>query len=160
MQLLFNALVQRVEQKQPVELTLYGAWADAVAPLVGVLKKSPLQRARTLFPQSRTGSLVIAVGSVTVTISSSFLIAAATLILALVPIIIAGGVAIFMVCMGIVLILAVLNGYVDIGAEQDSTTEQDGSTTTRTRIRILNPNCRGQRQAIRAAGVSASISTA
>jgi hypothetical protein len=136
MQQVFAALMQRVEQKQPIELKLYGAWADAVAPLVGVLRQTPLSRARTLFPQSRTGSLSLVVGGVTLTISSSFLIGAATLVIALVPIIIAGGVVTFMACMGIVLILAVLNGYEDIGARQDSTTGADGSTTTETTISI------------------------
>lgn len=136
MQQLFNTLIQRVEQKQPIELKLYGAWADAVAPLVGVLRQTPLSRARTLFPQSRTGSLVLVVGGVSLTISSSFLIAAAPLLLALVPIIIAGGVVVFLSCMGIVLILAVLSGYDDIGATLGSTTEADGATTTETTINI------------------------
>jgi hypothetical protein len=128
---LIDKLIATVEKKDPIDLRLYGDWATAVLPIVQLIKKSPLERVRQTFPSSKTGSIVI---PGVITISSTALAALAGLVLALGSLILLAGASTFLVCLGIAVILAVVNGYVNIEASQTTTTDSQGNPTNETRI--------------------------
>lgn len=129
---LIDKLIATVEKKDPIDLRLYGDWATAVVPIVQLIKKSPLERVRQTFPSSKTGSIVIIPGGIT--ISTTALAALAGLVLALGSLILLAGASTFLVCLGIAVILAVVNGYVNIEASQTTTTDSQGNPTNETRI--------------------------
>lgn len=133
---LINRLIATVEKKDPIELRLYGDWSVAATPIVELLKKSPLDRIKQSFPSSRTGSIELIIGGTAITVSSTALVALAGLVLALGSLILLAGASAFLVCLGIAVILAVLNGYVNIEASQTTATDSQGNPTNATTIRL------------------------
>lgn len=140
-QKLMDKLTATIETKEPIALELYGDWSDAVTPLVELINTDPLELVKQYFPDSLHGSLIIAVGGLFFTITAAELLAMAALVLAIGGMILLVGASVFLVALGIAVILAVLAGYCQIGAEQDTTTDSNGNPENRTRISLLNAGC-------------------
>lgn len=133
-QSMIDATTAIIESGGPLELTLYGSWSESVKPLVDIINTPPLELIKPLFPGTTAGSVVIAVGAVTVTLTGAQI---AAIILAVGALILMSGAAVFVTALGIAVISAISNGYCDIEAGQD--TVQDpltGNPTNRTRIKL------------------------
>jgi hypothetical protein len=135
---LIGKLVATIEKRQPIELELNGEWADAVAPIVALIRKSPLQMVKQVFPASRAGSIEIVVGGTVVVVSTPAIAAVATLVLALGTLVLLSGASAFLVALGIAVILAVANGYANVEASQSTTTDSNGVAVNATTIRLIN----------------------
>ena len=132
---LVNKVVATIEKKDPIDLRLYGDWSTAAIPLVQLINKSPLERTEQIFPGSMPGSIEIFVPTVGfIVVSTPALIALAALVLAIGSLILLAGASAFLVCLGIAVVLAVANGYVNIEASQTTTTDSQGNPTNETRI--------------------------
>lgn len=136
---LSNALVDAIVKRQPVELKLYGDWSAAATPLVAIIGETPLQRVRRVFPQSRAGSIVLVIGGTSITISAAAIAAAGGLVLAIAFLVLMAGASTFLVCLGVAVILAVVNGYMNIEASQKTTTDSQGNPNNETTI-VLRAN--------------------
>ncbi|MFN0103368.1 MAG: hypothetical protein ACKV2U_14925 [Bryobacteraceae bacterium] len=124
---LINHLVATIVKKDPIELKLSGDWAQAATPIVELINQSPLERTKRVFPNSKAGSVVVVVGGVSITISSAAIIAMGALVLGIGGLILLAGASTFLVCLGIAVVLAVVNGYVNIEASQKTTTDSEGN---------------------------------
>ena len=131
---LINKVVSTIEQKDPIDLRLYGDWSTAATPLVLLIKKSPLERTKQIFPDSQPGSIEIVVGGTVITVSATALAGLAALVLAIGSLVLLAGASVFLVCLGIAVVLAVVNGYVNIEGSQTTTTDSQGNPTNETRI--------------------------
>ena len=127
-QKLMDQLIATVEEREPIEIKLFGGWADAMTPLVDLIQKPPLELAQEIFPGSRPGSLILAIGAFTLVVGIGGLILLA-------------GAGVFLTAMGIAVIMAVSAGYCEIGATQSTTTDPDGQTINETGITLNNTGC-------------------
>jgi hypothetical protein len=140
-QKLIDNFMATVEAKDPIELKLYGGWSDAVASIVELINKSPVELAEMVFPGSHDGSLVIAIGTISLTVSAAALGAMAGLVLAIGGAILLTGAAVFVAALGVAVIVAILAGYMDISASQTTTTDSEGQPTNQTTITLNNTGC-------------------
>jgi hypothetical protein len=140
-QKLMDQLIITVEKRDPIEVKLYGGWSDAMAPLVDLIQKPPLELAQQIFPGSRPGSLILAIGAITLTIGAVEIAALAALVLGIGALILLTGAGVFLTAMGVGVIMAVSAGYCEIGATQSTTTDTDGRTINETGITLNNVGC-------------------
>ena len=138
---LIDKFIMAVEARDPIELKLYGDWADAVDPLVELLKKSPLELAQQVFPGSYEGSLVLLIGGTFVTIGAAELGALALLALAIGGMILLTGAAVFVTALGVAVIFAIAAGYCEINTSQDTTYDNNGNPTNETSLSLKNAGC-------------------
>ncbi|MEM8712883.1 MAG: hypothetical protein AAGG01_18180 [Planctomycetota bacterium] len=133
-QSLVDAATQTIDDGDPLELTLYGSWSESVKPLLDTLQTPPLELMQNLFPGTASGSVIVAVGGLTVTLTAAQIVA---IILSVGGVILMTGAAVFVTALGIAVVYAISRGYCNIEAGQDTVQDPlSGQPTNRTRIKL------------------------